>query len=77
MMDVKNFAAGLDAERRARIDALSRSEAAKALEGMFSEAELIKAAGSGDGEAMRGILRRVMATDEGKKLAQLLSDAMK
>ncbi|HIT29859.1 MAG TPA: hypothetical protein IAC26_03345 [Candidatus Scatomorpha stercoravium] len=76
-MDVNKFAAGLDAEKRARLDALSSTEAAKALEGMFSEAELIKAAGSGDAGAMRDILRRVLATEEGRKLAEMLGEVMK
>ncbi len=76
-MDVNKFAASLDAEQRARLEALSASEAARALEGMFSEAELIKAAGSGDAEAMRGILRRVLDTEEGRRLAQMLGEVMK
>lgn len=76
-MDLNKFASGLDDEKRAKLDALAASDAAKALEGMFSEAELIKAAGSGDTAAMRDILRRVLSTDEGKKLAEMLGEAMK
>ena len=44
---------------------------------MFSEAELIKAAGSGDERALKDILRRVLSTNEGKKLAEMLGEAMK
>ena len=76
-MDVNSFAAGLDEATRVKLGALGATDAARALEGMFSEAELIRAAGSGDAAAMRDILRRVLATDEGKKLAQMLGEAMK
>ena len=50
-MDVNSFAAGLDEATRAKLGALGATDAARALEGMFSEAELIRAAGSGDAAA--------------------------
>ncbi len=76
-MDVTKFAENLDETKRAKLAELSRSDAAKALEGMFSDAELARAASSGDERAMRDILRRVLATGEGQKLAKLLGEAMK
>ena len=43
----------------------------------FSDAELARASQSGDEQALRSILKRVLATGEGKRLAQMLGDAMK
>ncbi len=76
-MDINKFAGSLDSEKKAKLDALSRTDAAKALENMFSEAELIKAATDGNPAAVKDILRRVLSTDEGKKLAAMLGEAMK
>ena len=76
-MDFTKFANSLDEERRAKLDALSKTDAAKALEGMFSDAELAQAASGGDERAMRDILRRVLSTSEGQKLARMLGEAMK
>lgn len=44
-MDFEKFANSLDPSSRAKLEALGNTDAAKALDGMFSEAELIKAAG--------------------------------
>ena len=76
-MDFEKFANSLAPSSRAKLEALGNTDAAKALDGMFSEAELIKAAGSGDERALKDILRRVLSTNEGKKLAEMLGEAMK
>ncbi|HIS43799.1 MAG TPA: hypothetical protein IAB47_00370 [Candidatus Scatomorpha merdigallinarum] len=76
-MDISKLAGSLDEKQRARLDALANSNEAKALEGMFSDAELARAATEGDEKAMRDVLRRILSTGEGRKLAQMLSDAMK
>ena len=76
-MDISRFAGSLDEGTRAKLDALSRSDAAKALEGMFTDAELLNAASNGDEAAVKTVLRRVLSTDEGKKLAKMLGEAMK
>ena len=76
-MDISKLAGRLDEKQRARLDALANSNEAKSLEGMFSDAELARAATEGDEKAMRDVLRRILSTGEGRKLAQMLSDAMK
>lgn len=76
-MDISKLAGSLDEKQRVRLDALANSNEAKALEGMFSDAELARAATEGDEKAMRDVLRRILSTGEGRKLAQMLSDAMK
>ena len=76
-MDISKLAGRWDEKQRARLDALANSNEAKALEGMFSDAELARAATEGDEKAMRDVLRRILSTGEGRKLAQMLSDAMK
>ena len=67
-MDIEKFASSLDEGMRAKLDALSE---------LFSDAELARASQSGDEQALRSILKRVLATGEGKRLAQMLGDAMK
>ena len=76
-MDIKKFADSLDEGRREKLSALSHSDAARALSELFDEAELARAASAGDETAMRDILRRVMATPEGRQLAGMLGEAMK
>ena len=43
---------------------------------MFDAAAVARAVSSGDREAMQGILRQVLNTDEGRRIAKQLSDAM-
>ncbi len=76
-MDIEKLAGNLDANTRAKLDALSQTAEAKALGELISDAELLRAAQSGDDEALRAIIRRVMSTGEGQRLAQMLGDAMK
>ena len=76
-MDINKFAGSLDEKSRAKLEALSQTDAARSLSAMFSDAELAQAASSGDERALKDILRRVLATGEGKKLAQMLGAAMK
>ncbi|HIS73042.1 MAG TPA: hypothetical protein IAD43_09045 [Candidatus Scatomorpha pullicola] len=76
-MDIEKFASSLDEGMRAKLDALSQTNEARALSELFSDAELARASQSGDEQALRSILKRVLATGEGKRLAQMLGDAMK
>lgn len=76
-MDLEKIAGSLDEDTRARLDALSKSDEVKALGGLISDAELLSAARSGDQAAMGSILKRVLSTGEGKRLAQMIKDAMK
>jgi hypothetical protein len=60
-----------------RLKTMAGSEDAKRLSAML-DAEAVKtAAMNGDAEMLRGILDKVLGTDEGRRLAQQLSDAMK
>ncbi len=54
-----------------------RPQRRRRLDELLSDAELLRAAQSGDDEALRAIIRRVMSTGEGQRLAQMLGDAMK
>ena len=76
-MDIEKLAGTLDAGTRSKLDALSQTAEAKALGELFSDAELMRAAQSGDEASLRTILKRVLSTGEGKRLAQMLGDAMK
>ena len=76
-MDIRKLAGSLDEKQRAGLDARADGNEAKSREGMFSDAELARAATEGDEKAMRDVLRRILSTGEGRKLAQMLSDAMK
>ena len=73
----RTAASSLDEGMRAKLDALSQTNEARALSELFSDAELARASQSGDEQALRSILKRVLATGEGKRLAQMLGDAMK
>lgn len=76
-MDLEKLAGSLDDDTRARLDALTKSDEVKALGSMISDAELLSAARSGDKAAMGSILKRVLSTGEGQRLAQMIKDAMK
>ena len=76
-MDIEKLAGNLDANTRSKLDALSQTAEAKALGELFSDAELMRADQSGDEASLRTILKRVLSTGEGKRLAQMLGDAMK
>lgn len=76
-MDIGKIAGNLDADTRAKLEALSQSAEARALGEAIGEAELLRAGASGDEAALRSILRRVLSTDEGKRLAQMLGEAVK
>ena len=59
------------------LGALARSPEGKALASQFDEAELRAAAKQGDTAALQEILRRVLATPEGKTLAEKVQKAVK
>jgi len=77
-MDIEKI--GKELARNGKIDklkAMADSEDAKRLSAML-DAEAVKtAAMTGDAETLRGILSKVLGTDEGRRLAQQLGDAMK
>ena len=52
-MDIEKFASSLDEGMRAKLDALSQTNEARALSELFSDAELARASQSGDEQAPR------------------------
>ena len=44
---------------------------------MLDAATVAKAVASGDSSAIGGILRQVLSTEEGKRMAQKINEAMK
>lgn len=59
------------------VKSLANSEEAKRLSSMLDTKAVENAAKSGDAAALKGILKQVLDTDEGKRLAQMLGEAMK
>lgn len=60
-----------------KLRALADSEESRRICELVDQAAVERAAASGDEAALRGILRQILSTDEGKKLAQKLSETMK
>ena len=60
-----------------KMKSLADSAEAKRLSSMIDSKAVEKAAKSGDADALKGILKQVLDTDEGKRLAQMLGEAMK
>lgn len=60
-----------------RLKAVADSEDGRRLSAMLDAQAVERAARSGDAETLKGILKQVLGTDEGKRLAQQISDAMK
>lgn len=56
---------------------MADSADAKRLSAMLDAEAVEKAARAGDAEALKGILNKVLGTEEGRRLAQQISDAMK
>ena len=69
----KRFMSGAQAEK---LKAAAASPEGKKLANMLDAKVVEEAAKKGDTETLGNILRSVLATDEGKRLAAQLSDAM-
>ncbi len=77
-MDLEKAARELKSSGKAdALRAAARSEDARRLSAMLDPGQVERAAVSGDAEAIRSILSQVLSTDEGKRLAQRLGEAMK
>jgi len=73
-MDIEKMSAELERSGKAEeLRKLAESADGRAL---FDAAAVARAVSSGDREAMQGILRQVLNTDEGRRIAKQLSDAM-
>lgn len=76
-MDIEKMSAELERSGKAEeLRKLAESVDGRALNAMFDAAAVARAVSSGDREAMQGILRQVLNTDEGRRIAKQLSDAM-
>lgn len=60
-----------------KIKAMADSEDGRKLSAMLNTDNIEKAAKSGDTETLKGILNQVLGTEEGRRLAQQISEAMK
>ena len=70
---------GKELERRGKtteLRALAESEDGARLAAMLDQKALERAAASGDGEALRGILGTVLRTEEGRRLAESIRKMM-
>ncbi len=77
-MDIEKMSAKLESSGKAeQLRRLADTEDGRALNAMVDAAALAKAISSGDKNAMQGILRQVLNTEEGRRIAQQLSDVMK
>ena len=77
-MDIEKITGELEKNGKAeKLRELADSDDCRALGAMLDAAAVAKAASSGDGEAIKGILRQVLSTEEGKRIAQKISEAMK
>ena len=71
-MDIEKITGKADKLRE-----LADSEDCRALGAMLDAAAVAKAVAKGDGEAINGILRQVLSTEEGRRVAQKINEAMK
>ena len=71
-MDIEKISGKADKLRE-----LADSEDCRALGAMLDAATVAKAIASGDSSAIGGILRQVLSTEEGKRVAQKINEAMK
>lgn len=62
--------------KASELKALADSPEGRRLSGMLDADAVEKAAKSNDPEALRGILKQVLSTDDGKALAKKLSEMM-
>lgn len=74
MLDMERMGRALfQGEKGDALRSLAESSSARALEEKLDAAAVEKAARSGDAAALQGILQQVLATEEGRALAEQLS----
>ncbi len=77
-MDIEKITGELEKSGKAdKLRELADSEDCRALGAMLDAAAVAKAVAKGDGEAINGILRQVLSTEEGRRVAQKINEAMK
>jgi len=62
----------MGSEKGSSLRALAESSDGKAIESMVSQSELESAVRSGDMDALKGIMERVLATEQGRRIAKEL-----
>ena len=76
-MDIEKMSAELERSGKAEeLRKLAESADGRALNAMFDAAALARAVSNGDQNAIQGVLRQVLNTEEGRRIAKQLSDAM-
>ena len=77
-MDIEKITGELGKSGKAdKLRELADSEDCRALGAMLDAAAVAKAVSSGDSNAINGILRQVLSTEEGKRMARKINEAMK
>lgn len=78
MQDLQRIGAQLEKSgKKDKLKSIAESDDGKAVSRMLDPAEVERAAKSGDAAALKSILASVLSTDEGKRLAESLKNAMK
>lgn len=77
MLDLERINAEIERSgKKDRLKSLAADADGLAVSRMLDPAAVEKAAKSGDADALKDILSRVLSTDEGKRLAEKLKNAM-
>lgn len=77
-MDIEKITGELEKSGKAdKLRELADSEDCRALGAMLDAAAVAKAVSNGDSNAISGILRQVLSTEEGKRMARKINEAMK
>ena len=77
MKDLEKLGAELNKSGKGeKLKSIADSAEGKAISRMVDSARVEQAAKSGDTAALRDILSQVLSTDEGKRLAEKVKDAM-
>lgn len=78
MQDIEKLGRELQKQGKTdKLKSIAESEEGKAVMDVIDGAEVERAAKAGDAAALKTILAQVLSTDEGKRLAAKLKDAMK
>lgn len=77
MLDLERINAEIERSgKKDRLKSLAADADGLAVSRMLDPAAVEKAAKSGDADALKDILSKVLSTDEGKRLAEKLKNAM-
>ena len=78
MLDIEGIGRQLEKSGKAdKLRKIAQSEDGRRLGGMLDAGAVERAAASGDPKAISGLLSGILSTEEGRRLAAALSEAMK